>query len=67
MSERDFSFEKALSRLEAIVDELDDEDLSLEDSIALYEEGIALSKQCTEALEGAELRIEKVNEEYTSN
>ncbi len=67
MSERDYSFEKALSRLEMIVEKLDDEDLSLEDSIALYEEGIALSKKCTETLEGAVLRIEKVNEEYTPN
>lgn len=61
------SFEKALSRLEAIVKKLDDENLSLEESIQLYEEGIMLSKQCTETLEEAELRIEKVHEAHTEN
>lgn len=66
MAEKErLSFEKALSRLETIVEKLDDESLSLEESIELYEEGIVLSKQCTQTLEEAELRIEKVNEEHT--
>lgn len=68
MAEKErLSFEKALSRLETIVEKLDDESLSLEESIDLYEEGILLSKQCTETLEKAELRIEKVHEEHTDN
>lgn len=58
------SFENALSRLETIVERLDDDELSLEESIELYEEGIKLSKQCTQTLDEAELRIEKVNEEH---
>lgn len=57
------SFEKALSRLENIVDELEKESITLDESIELYEEGIALSKQCTEKLEDAELRIKKVAEQ----
>lgn len=61
-SER-LSFEEALSRLEEIVNELESEEISLEDSIALYEEGIKHSKTCTQKLEEAELRIEKVNEQ----
>lgn len=61
------SFEKALSRLETIVEKLDDESLSLEESIELYEEGIMLSKQCSKTLEEAELRIEKVNETHSQN
>ncbi|MBN2733203.1 MAG: exodeoxyribonuclease VII small subunit [Balneolaceae bacterium] len=66
MAEKErLSFEKALSRLETIVEKLDDENLSLEESIELYEEGIVLSKQCSQTLEEAELRIEKVNEEHT--
>lgn len=66
MAEKEpLSFENALSRLEEIVDMLDDNSLSLEKSIKLYEEGIMLSKQCTKTLEEAELRIEKVNEEHT--
>lgn len=61
------SFEEALSRLEEIVNELEDESISLEDTIKLYEEGIELSKICTETLEQAELRIEKVNEQHADN
>lgn len=58
------SFEEALSRLEAIVNELEDESIALEKSIELYEEGIELSKLCTQTLEEAELRIEKVAEQH---
>ncbi|MDR8393481.1 exodeoxyribonuclease VII small subunit [Aliifodinibius sp. S!AR15-10] len=58
------SFEDALRRLKEIVSELEDESVSLEDSIKLYEEGIELSKICTETLEEAELRIKKVHEQH---
>lgn len=58
------SFEEALTRLEEIVTELEDESISLEKSIELYEEGIELSKYCTETLEEAELRIKKVAEQH---
>jgi exodeoxyribonuclease VII small subunit len=58
-------FETALSRLETIVKKLEDDSVSLEDSIKLYEEGIELSKLCTQTLEEAELRIEKVNEHHS--
>ncbi len=61
------SFEDALSRLEEIVRELEGEEISLEESIKLYEEGIELSKICTNTLEKAELRIEKVNERHADN
>ncbi|MCW9709213.1 exodeoxyribonuclease VII small subunit [Fodinibius salsisoli] len=61
------SFEKALSRLEKIVEELENESISLDESIELYEEGIALSKQCTEKLEDAELRIKKVAEQQADD
>lgn len=60
------SFEEALSRLEEIVNELEDESISLEKSIQLYEEGIELSKLCTQTLEEAELRIEKVAAEQNA-
>ncbi len=60
-----FSFEEALSRLEVIVEKLEDESITLDESIALYEEGITLSKKCTETLEEAELRIQNVAENQT--
>ncbi len=66
MNEKErLSFEEALSRLEAIVNELEDESIALEKSIELYEEGIELSKLCTQTLEEAELRIEKVAEQHS--
>ncbi len=54
------SFEETLTRLEAIVDELEGGQLSLEDSLARYEEGVRLSRHLTAALEAAEKRIERL-------
>ena len=61
------SFEEALARLEMIVKELEDESIALDTSIELYEEGIELSRLCTETLEEAELRIENVAERPSDN
>lgn len=61
------NFEEALARLESIVKELEDESISLEKSINLYEEGIKLSRICTQTLEEAELRIEKVSMQQDDN
>lgn len=61
------SFEEALARLEEIVEKLESENISLEESVSLYEEGIKLSKKCSQTLEDAELRIEKVNELHDDN
>lgn len=66
MAEKErLSFEEALKKLESIVEQLEDEDITLEDSVKLYEEGVKMSKFCTEILEKAELRIEQVNEANT--
>jgi exodeoxyribonuclease VII small subunit len=54
------SFEGAIERLETIVDELESGSLSLEESIARYEEGMGLSKQLTRTLDEAEKRIERL-------
>lgn len=59
------SFEEALKKLESIVEELENEETTLEDSVKLYEEGVKMSRFCTEILEQAELRIEQVNEADT--
>lgn len=53
----EITFEKALSRLEAVVNRLESGDLPLEESLRLFEEGVHLSKLCTERLEEAERRI----------
>lgn len=56
------SFEEALGKLETIVQQLENNEITLEESVKLYEEGIQLSKFCTEILQQAELRIEEVND-----
>jgi exodeoxyribonuclease VII small subunit len=52
------AFEKNLARLDAIVHELEDSDLSLDRALVLYEEGMKLSEFCHKQLEEAEGRIE---------
>ncbi|MFN8588216.1 MAG: exodeoxyribonuclease VII small subunit [Candidatus Eisenbacteria bacterium] len=56
------SFEDAMKRLETIVEELEGGQLSLEDSIARYEEGVKLSRRLTHTLDEAEKRIERLVE-----
>jgi exodeoxyribonuclease VII small subunit len=51
-------FEAALERLEAIVDRLEQGDLELEEALAAFEEGVALTRRCAGQLEDAERRIE---------
>jgi exodeoxyribonuclease VII small subunit len=54
------SFEQALEELEGIVQRLEQEEVSLEESIELYQKGVKLSKKCSEILEKAELKIKEV-------
>jgi exodeoxyribonuclease VII small subunit len=54
------SFEAALRELEAIVSRLEQGDVDLEDSIALYERGQALKVHCEQKLKSAESRLEKI-------
>jgi exodeoxyribonuclease VII small subunit len=52
------SFEDSLKKLESIVDQLEKGDLSLEDSLKLFEEGVGLSAVCKKELETAEGKVE---------
>jgi exodeoxyribonuclease VII small subunit len=56
------SFEEALEKLEKIVQDLESGDLSLEDSVKSFEQGIELSKLCKKKLESAEERVKKIVE-----
>ena len=51
------SFEQSLKRLEQIVEQLERGDISLADSITMYEEGILLSRECLEKLNQADLKL----------
>ncbi len=54
------SFENSLKRLEEIVESLEQGKCSLDEAVGLYEEGIALSKECAEKLKTTELKIRKL-------
>jgi exodeoxyribonuclease VII small subunit len=56
-------FEKALERLEAIVEKLESEEIGLDASLALFEEGIGLSRVCQQKLSEVERRVEIVLKE----
>lgn len=54
----DIPFEAALEELQQIVDQLDEGELPLEDSLSQFERGMALLKQCHATLTSAEKRVE---------
>ena len=54
----DLSFEQALQRLQAIVQELEQGELGLDKALERYEEGVRLLRRCHDALEKAERKIE---------
>lgn len=56
------TFETAMAQLEGIVRQLEQEELSLEDSIKAYKKGIELSQYCQQALEEARLSITEVSQ-----
>ena len=51
-------FERSLARLEAIVGAMEQGDLPLEESLALFEEGVALARALEAQLQAAELKVE---------
>lgn len=55
--EENTSFEENMKKLEEIATELEKGDLDLDGSVAKFEEGMKLSKQCSEMLEKAEKKI----------
>ncbi|MFH1194605.1 MAG: exodeoxyribonuclease VII small subunit [bacterium] len=57
MSKKNQTFEQSLIRLQEISTLLESEEVSLDESIKLYEEGILLSKICYSKLNEAELKI----------
>ena len=54
----EMKFEEALKKLEKIVDDLEEGNLSLDDALEKYEEGIKLSKLCSKKLEAAKKKVE---------
>ena len=54
------SFEDSYARLEEVIQKLEAGNLSLEESIALYEEGMQLAEHCGRKLDDAQLRVTKL-------
>ena len=57
-----FNFNKGLSKLEEIINKMDSGDLSLEESLKYFEEGVKIHRQCHAALKDAEQRITILSE-----
>jgi len=52
-----YPFETSLKRLEELVDEMENSELSLEASLKTFEEGIRLTRECQQALKEAEQKV----------
>ncbi len=57
-SKKPFSFEQSMERIEKIVTDLESGELSLEESLEVFEEGVGLVKSCRGYLESARQRVE---------
>jgi len=64
MDNKEPSFEELLNELEDISSKLDAGGLVLEESLALFEEGMKLGKKCNELLDSAELKIQKLMDSF---
>jgi len=54
------TYEEAFEELKAVVEQLESEELPLEESLALFERGQALSQHCSELLEKAQLKLKQL-------
>ncbi|MYD97992.1 MAG: exodeoxyribonuclease VII small subunit [Gammaproteobacteria bacterium] len=62
-TDESIDFEASLAELEALVTRMEEGSLSLEESLAAFERGIKLTRDCQSALRDAELRIKALTQE----
>ena len=62
IEEQPLNFEDAFTRLETVVRRLESGQMTLDQSTALFEEGMQLAKTCTEMLNGAEMKIKRLQQ-----
>ena len=55
------SFEEKMEKISALLKSLNEKDLSLEESVKLYKQGVALLKEAKEILENAKLEVAEIN------
>ncbi|MFC3680656.1 exodeoxyribonuclease VII small subunit [Bacterioplanoides pacificum] len=58
-----FEFETALTQLEQLVQRMESGELSLQDSLQAFEQGVQLTRQCQQALSSAEQRVQILMEQ----
>ena len=59
------NFEAAMAELEKLVAQMEEGDLSLDDSLKAFERGVMLTRQCQQALSQAELRVQALTDANT--
>ncbi|WP_395374327.1 exodeoxyribonuclease VII small subunit [Marinicella sp. W31] len=57
------NFEQSVAQLETIVKQMESQELGLEESLKLYEQGVKLTKECQRMLSSAEQKIQKLMQE----
>lgn len=62
-AKKSYPFEQSLEKLEQLVERMEDGDLSLEESLKTFEDGIKLTRQCQQALVKAEQKVRLLIEE----
>ena len=67
MAAEKFNFNKGLVKLEEIISKMESGDLSLEESLKYFEEGVKIHRQCHTALSDAEHRISVLSESDNYN
>lgn len=60
MAEKKLKFEEAMAALDKVVADLEAGNVTLDESLLLYEKGMKLVRQCTAALDAADRRVEAV-------
>lgn len=63
MAENNLSFEQAYKQLESICEKLGSSEITLDETVKLYEEGIKLAKSCADMIDAAKQKIETLRGE----
>ncbi len=63
MARKKIDFEERLQTLEELVEQMEDGELSLEESLKAFEQGIKLTRECQSALTAAEQKVQVLIEE----
>ncbi len=62
-AKKSYPFEESLEKLEKLVERMEEGDLTLEESLKTFEEGIRLTRECQQALASAEQKVKMLIEE----